>query len=561
MGIGYTVLMGKTCSVALVAAFALAGCTTVTEIPALPYPEQVHRAKSEEIVDVAALTDSFVKEQMSAELLQELAKFELQTRAFSDRKLPLGPLGTAILDRCYVSLVGHTAMAEFYEHLGEERATLHRNWANSIAQSIAEERDGTRDNPYVVFTKPQAEAFLVGDGYQIVGSYYDGAAESPLRLAVQARKNEERSEMVYFDLGATFDALALQANAPEESDYQDKYNYVVYFLASQGDSAAQASMGSLLARLGRTQEARRWLNSAIRGSNAHAHLISARMYAARANRGRESSRSTYLTWAHGHYNSAIEAGLDPALRELGRLLIQGDFGEKAVEEGIGFLETAAQMDDIPALISLARMAYYGLELDEPDFERAATFYKKAARLGDAPIRVEYFRFLSDENTGLAVTRQSLDWLEESAGTGSAQAMVEIGNCHARGCLDKPNYRKAKSWYRRAVKAASENPTVVNEVAWTMTVSHIDSLRSPRYALRIMDEMMENSESARQQPEFLDTWAAAYAATGNFERALELQNQALRVAQTNSTLPQEHLDAIKAHLESFTRGEVVVKPIP
>ncbi len=553
--------MAKICSVSIVAAFVLAGCTTVTEIPPLAYPEQVLRAKTEDVVDVAALADSFIEEQMSAELLQELAQFELETRAFSDRKLPLGPLGTAILDRCYISLVGHTAMAEFYEYLGEKQATMHRDWITSIKRYIAEDREGTREDPYRAFTKPQSEAFVESGGGRLIGSYYDSVPETPLLLAVLVAKDSTKSDTVYFDFSATFDELASLVNVPEESDEADRRNYVMYFLASQGDSAAQASMGSLLAQLGRTQEARRWLNAAIRGGNAYAHLISARMYVARASRGRESSRSTFLTWAHGHYNSAVEAGLDPALRELGRLLIQGDFGDKAVEEGIAYLERAAQQHDVPALISLARMAYGGQFQGKPDFERAATFYEKAARIGDPPVRVEYFRFLTDANTGLGATRQSLDWLEEAADSGSAEAMIEIGNCHARGCLEKPNYRKAKSWYRRAVRAASENPNVVNEVAWTMTVSHIDSLRSPRYARRIMDQMMENSESARQQPEFLDTWAAAYAATGDFEKAVELQNQALRVAQSNRTLPQEHLEAIKEHLESFSKGEAVLKPIP
>ena len=553
--------MARICTVSLIAAFVLAGCTTVTEIPPLPYPEQVLQAKTEDVVDVAALADSFVEEQMSAELLQELAQFELETRAFSDRKLPLGPLGTAILDRCYISLVGHTAMAEFYEHLGEQQATVHRDWIESITRYIAEDRDGSRDDPYKVFTKPQAETFLENDGFRVLGSYYDGVPETPLLLAVLVEKDSTQSETVFFDFSATFDELASLVNVPENSEDADKRNYVMYFLASQGDSAAQASMGSLLAQLGRTQEARRWLTAAIHGGNAYAHLITARMFVARASRGRESSRPTYLSWAHGHYNDAVEAGLDPAIRELGMLLIQGDFGERAIEEGIAYLERAAQQDDVPALITLARMAYSGENQGQPDFERAATFYEQAARIGGSPVRVEYFRFLADSNTPLRATRQSFDWLEEAADSGSAEAMVEIGNCHARGCLDKPNYRKAKSWYRRAVRAASENPSVVNEVAWTMTVSHIDSLRSPRYARRIMDQMMENSELARQQPEFLDTWAAAYAATGDFEKAVELQHQALRVAQSNRTLPQEHLKAIKAHLESFSKGEAVLKPIP
>ena len=63
-----------------------------------------------------------------------------------------------------------------------------------------------------------------------------------------------------------------------------------------------------------------------------------------------------------------------------------------------------------------------------------------------------------------------------------------------------------------VDEARTDPNIVNEVAWTLTVSDRDSLRRERYAREIMDHLMEANEAARQRPEYLDTWAATYAAT-------------------------------------------------
>ena len=209
---------------------------------------------------------------------------------------------------------------------------------------------------------------------------------------------------------------------------------------------------------------------------------------------------------------------------------------------------------------LAQLAYWGT-LEPQDFERAATFYHEAARHGDAEVRVDYYRFLANNTDGLTMNQQAVDWLREEAEAGSAEAMYESGNCHAKGCLDKPNYRKARDWYRKAVKSAPDDALLVNAVAWTLAVSDIKQLRNARYARRIMNTLMESNELARQSPQYLDTWAAAHAACGDFSRALELQNEALELAKKDANLSEEHLRAIETHLEIFSNREEVIESVP
>ena len=227
---------------------------------------------------------------------------------------------------------------------------------------------------------------------------------------------------------------------------------------------------------------------------------------------------------------------------------------------VEFFERSAQLNDVESLLALARMAYQGFVV-ERSFDRALELYEKAAFHGDASVRIEYFRFLSDDETGLSVNQRALDWLEEAAEDLNTEAMYELGNCYARGCLGKPNYRRANSWYRKAIQTDPEDSIMVNSVAWTLTVSSNRSVRKPRYALRVMERMMTNSEEARQSPQFLDTWAAAYAATGNFKRAIELQSEALSLANASENIPEEHLRAIREHLEAFKNGEKLTEPIP
>lgn len=524
------------------------------------YAELVQIAKSESTVDFSEISESFVSEKLDADLLIELSTFEDEARSLNAQQLRLGPIAVAILDRCFVSSIGHSSLAMFYERVGEDRSDVHKKWAAQIRRYMSYGREGTRENPYIAYTTVQAEEFLRHDGYSVIGSLYESTEESPLILKVSANKDGQRSIDRFFDMQSAYDAYVLKTNEYENQGNLDERNRVLYMLAFRGDSAAQVSLGSSLDNSGRSQEARRWLSAAARSDNGLGHLAAARAYVDRALHGAGNQGSRFLNAAYDHYMSAINRGLEVGLYELGYLFVRGYYGDDVRSRGVEFLERAANLDDPDSLLALARMSYEGFVV-ERSFNRASEFFERAASHGDANVRVEYFRFLSDPDTGHSVNQHAFDWLQEAANEQNAEAMYELGNCYARGCLSKPNYRKANSWYRKAVQTDPNNSEVVNSVAWTLSVSNNRSVRKPRYALRVMERMMTNSETARQSPQFLDTWAAAYAATGNFRRAVEVQSEALALANASEDIPEEHLQAIREHLESFRNREKVTEAIP
>jgi ADP-dependent phosphofructokinase/glucokinase len=93
--------------------------------------------------------------------------------------------------------------------------------------------------------------------------------------------------------------------------------------------------------------------------------------------------------------------------------------------------------------------------------------------------------------------------------------------------------------------------IVNEVAWTLAVTDRKGLHQPGYAQTIMDAMMSSNKQVQQHPEYLDTWAATYAANGNFEKAIELQRLALQIARNQERT--DVIDILKAHLKFFEAG--------
>ena len=70
--------------------------------------------------------------------------------------------------------------------------------------------------------------------------------------------------------------------------------------------------------------------------------------------------------------------------------------------------------------------------------------------------------------------------------------------------------------------------------------------------------MKSSDGARNQPEYLDTWAATHAASGNFDQAQALQEEAIGVAMQGKT---EVIGILREHLELFKSGKTVTEKAP
>ena len=138
-------------------------------------------------------------------------------------------------------------------------------------------------------------------------------------------------------------------------------------------------------------------------------------------------------------------------------------------------------------------------------------------------------------------------------------MLLLGNLHARGVGVKQSFRRAVGFFKDAVRVSPDDPAIVNEVAWTLTVSDLAGLKRARYALSIMEEMMTINDDARQRPEYLDTWAAACAANGDFDRAVAIQEEALAAATGQEFEGVQ--DVLQLHLKAFQDGQTITEVAP
>ena len=119
------------------------------------------------------------------------------------------------------------------------------------------------------------------------------------------------------------------------------------------------------------------------------------------------------------------------------------------------------------------------------------------------------------------------------------------------------YAQATEPYRRTLALRSDHLGAMNNLAWLLATCPLEIVRDG-------PEALARAEKASQQTEkplagTLDTLAAAFAETGQFDRAVETARQAMDLAEQNG---QHALaQAIRARLELYRRGQPYRQPSP
>ncbi|MCP4161481.1 MAG: tetratricopeptide repeat protein [Deltaproteobacteria bacterium] len=89
--------------------------------------------------------------------------------------------------------------------------------------------------------------------------------------------------------------------------------------------------------------------------------------------------------------------------------------------------------------------------------------------------------------------------------------------------------KAISIYERVIKINPSYPDARGNLAWILATAKKKSIRNPNKAIQLaFDEMKLKGEN---DPDILDTLAAAYAAKGNFSKAISTINKAIKLSNT------------------------------
>ncbi|MFP6836573.1 MAG: tetratricopeptide repeat protein [Pseudomonadales bacterium] len=537
-------------SLVVLAVVGLFGCQSVP----LDYGMLTDKISDGELVPIDELRSTFLELEDLSERIERLIELESQAmQLVEDAPLKLGAIGQAILDTYYGSLTGHYVLERFYSHLESfEAATPHQEWLTRIRLDMESDATGSRDQPYPAMTATEAQMYAISLGMSPVGSIYETSAQFPYSMLLQAHPREGGIRNMHFDLHGVYEAM--------RREFQGEMKFspfaLIGYQAKRGDTAAQAAIGRFLASQNRFDEAINWLRGSSRTGNLQANAMLAQIYLQRASQESDpDSKQAALDEVLENYLHAVALGSTDAMYALGVLYLNEHYGPDNKSSGVPLLKQAAELEHSDAAMFLAHMHYTG-EAVERDLDAASTYYVQSSELENAFARRAYARFLLAEQRA---DPRAIAWLRELARDDDAESMLLLGNLHARGVGVKPSPRRAVGWYKDAVKVSPDDANIVNEVTWTLTVSDLKRLKRARYALTIMDDLMSNDEDARSKPEYLDTWAAAHAANGDFGRAISIQEEAVEAAKAEQY--ESVREIIEQHLDEFKNGRTITEPAP
>lgn len=509
-----------------------------------------------------------------------LSELEAQALALAaDEPLRLGSVGSAILEIYPASYTGHFVLEKFYRDLeSSEAQQLHAAWLRHIRETTIGDADGSTDAPYKVMSINDARTFLAMQGLRETGALYQSNAETALGLTMLARENAQAPlRTQQFDLTSILQPLTADLAGAQTVQPNNPWP-LLRELASSRNSAAQASIGTFLAKQRRFEAALGWLEVAARPGNLFANSLLARIYWFKAGTAQKQEQQQSPTdsddaqptaeefkqMALENHLQAVALGSADSMYSLGRLYIEEFFGPGKNAEGITLLEQAGRLGKAEALLYLGHQFRTGQRL-EANPTAAKDYLEQAAALQNPTAIISYARYLTTATgqENISAHERLMPWLLELADTDHAEAMVVLGNLSARGIAVPKSSRRALKWYKKAVRNAGSHhhgaAEIINEVSWTLATTPINSLRDSRYARTIMDKLMAADEAARDRPEYLDTWATTYAANGDFVTAIDKQQQAISKAEEQQR--DDVLEILRMHLSKFKAGDRIVDQVP
>lgn len=205
--------------------------------------------------------------------------------------------------------------------------------------------------------------------------------------------------------------------------------------------------------------------------------------------------------------------------QLGLIYLTGDGVPRDDVEAVKWLRKAADQDNAQAERYLAEMYFKGRGVPA-DNDEAAKLLQMAAQQGDA----ESERNLAALYTqGLGVARnvkEAAKWMARAAAQNLPSAQQGLGAFYENGDGVPMDPVEAADWYRKAVD--QDYVPAMNSLALLMATSDDKHVKNPQQAVALATKAV----AASSNPDYLDTLAAAYFASGDTDKAVETEQKAL-----------------------------------
>jgi len=236
------------------------------------------------------------------------------------------------------------------------------------------------------------------------------------------------------------------------------------------------------------------------------------------------------------YQSAVDRGSVDALVALGYMYLGNEAGAPDRPRATEYFRQAAERN-APA----AQVAIGYLDVSDKRYASAKEWFQRAV---DAKYPAAYAGLGNLYQFGLGVVAdraRAVALYTDGAKLGDARAQLLLADIELQPPMTEAKAAAALNWLRAA--AAQDHPQGRNGLAWLLATSKYERLRDGATALVEARRATEISPSATT----LDTLAAAYAETGDFDNAIETQRRAIAAMKPTDKNIRGELDK---HLASY-----------
>ncbi|SCY57635.1 tetratricopeptide repeat protein [Desulfoluna spongiiphila] len=253
--------------------------------------------------------------------------------------------------------------------------------------------------------------------------------------------------------------------------------------------------------------------------------------------------------AFSWYQKAALQGHLQACQILGLMYQKGDGTKADPEAAKRSYQYAADRGLAEARYGLGLLYAEGLGVPR-DEELAIFWFKKADRQNFSPASVALGVMYAGGRGVSKDLEAAFNWFVRSAELGNSEGMLRVAGMYRTGIGVPQDIGIAIRWLEEALKVKTRSSLLAtNDLAWILATCPDTTYRDSKRALELAEFLVK---SGATQPSALDTLAAAYAANGLYEKAIHVQEDAIRKLDETGEVQLEA--ALKERLALYKAGK-------
>ena len=261
------------------------------------------------------------------------------------------------------------------------------------------------------------------------------------------------------------------------------------------------------------------------------------------NRGAEARAALALGWKLEDGLSLSASGQQSDVPQFAINFSDMLFARTLLREASSLIEGRPEEEDRgfeAAQNALGHMYGDGIVVRKDPAE-AAKWYRKAADQGQLGAQVSLGVMYANGQGVPKDAAEAVKWFRKAADQGHVQSQVALGTSYETGTGVAANAAEAVKWLRKA--AEQKDTGALNELARILATSPDSNVREGASAVSFAQSAVAATD--RKTSSYLDTLAAAYAETGQFDKAIGAQKEAITLLKTEEE-KQDYTSRLKLY---------------